>query len=703
MNEQDYPDTTVNPPQLSHRLLRDAFPLPLQETPPQIPQVDEHFAIDDLDTMQFQSVTVNRKKTKSLFIPPLSFIDDESDISARHTTLLHSVNTTVSIPAGDKQPDHLIYAHTAYARRLERRRRIEEKKLSWKDMQQFSRFVTPFKWQITLVFFLTVGVGLTALPMPFIFRSMLDQVFHNRDIHLFIWLLVMLLAVMILEELLRFLNRNIQGSLSRAANLDITYQFYRHMLRLPLSFYQGLSSTGQVLSRLNEVTSAQQTVIQVIIDIAVNGILVIIYLGVLFVTDWRLTLAILAIAPFYLGINFYFNRRMRQLSRKSLESNAIMNGAMYEGLTGLKTVKALAAEHRFGRNIKKLIIRSNSISFQRTIFQSGTSLVSGIVQALGVIIVLSLGGFLVLSNGLTGGQLAAFILVFRELASPILTLNGSNRQVQAAAVAIDRLFELLNQPEEAMAEKGLELPQIRGAISLEHIHFSYTSGIEVLHDINLYIKEGTTVALVGRSGAGKTSIANLLMRFYQPDSGRLTIDGYDLRDLKIDSLRSQFGVILQDDSLFSGTIADNLTFGLLRKVSSSELEEAARSANILDFIQGQPLGFKTILNERGLSLSGGQRQRLAIARMFLRQPKILIMDEPSSALDNESEILIQQALKRLTQGRTTFIIAHRLSTIRNADRIVVIDGGRVAEQGTHDELLSRKGIYWYLYNSYGRV
>ena len=176
-----------------------------------------------------------------------------------------------------------------------------------------------------------------------------------------------------------------------------------------------------------------------------------------------------------------------------------------------------------------------------------------------------------------------------------------------------------------------------------------------------------------------------------------------MRDLKIDSLRSQFGVILQDDSVFSGTIEENLTFGLLRKVSFTELEEAARSANILDYIQAQPLGFKTILHERGQSLSGGQRQRLAIARMFLRQPKILIMDEPSSALDNESEILIQQALKRLTQGRTTFIIAHRLSTIRNADRIVVIDGGRVAEQGTHDELLTRKGIYWYLYNSYGRV
>jgi ATP-binding cassette subfamily B protein len=188
-----------------------------------------------------------------------------------------------------------------------------------------------------------------------------------------------------------------------------------------------------------------------------------------------------------------------------------------------------------------------------------------------------------------------------------------------------------------------------------------------------------------------------------PDSGRITIDGLDLRDLKIEHLRSQFGVILQDDSLFSGTIEENLTFGLLRKVSYEELEEAARNANILDFIQSQPDGFKTVLHERGQSLSGGQRQRIAIARMFLHQPKILIMDEPSSALDNESEALIQQALKRLAQGRTTFIIAHRLSTIRSADRIIIIDAGRVAEQGTHDELLARKGVYWHLYNSYGRM
>ena len=225
----------------------------------------------------------------------------------------------------------------------------------------------------------------------------------------------------------------------------------------------------------------------------------------------------------------------------------------------------------------------------------------------------------------------------------------------------------------------------------------------MLHDINLDIEPGTTVALVGRSGAGKTTIANLLMRFYTPDSGHLTIDDINLNELKIESLRSQFGVILQDDSLFSGTIEDNLKFGLLRKVSNEEMVEAAHNANILEFVDLQPLGFKTVLHERGQSLSGGQRQRIAIARMFLRQPKILIMDEPSSALDNESEALIQQALKRLTQGRTTFIIAHRLSTIRNADSIVIIDAGRVAERGTHEELLTLKGIYWQLYNSYGRL
>src|SRR6266516_1715852 len=601
------------------------------------------------------------------------------------------------------QVNQPIYTNTHYARRLERHQRAKEKRLSWRDVRQFSQFVLPFKWQIGLAFVLTVGIGLTALPLPFIFRTMLDEVFRKHDIPLFIWSLIFLLAVFLLDELLSFFNRNVTGSLSRAANLNITYRFYRHMLRLPLSFYQGLSNTGQVLSRLNEVTSAQQTVIQVLIDATVNSVLVIIYIGVLFLTDWRLTLVVLLVAPFYIGVTLYFNRRVRRLSRQVLESYAIMNGAMYEGLTGLKTVKALAAEHRFGRKIKKLVMQTNQFSFQRTIFQSEANLLIGIVQSVGVIIVLSFGGYLVLTNAMSAGQLAAFVLILRQLSTPVSTLNGVNQQLQGAAVAIDRLFEVLNYPEEAEAEKGIEIVDVKGHITFEHIHFSYIPGIEVLHDINLEIEPGSTVALVGRSGAGKTTIANLLMRFYTPDSGHLSIDGFDLRDLMIESLRSQFGAILQDDSLFSGTIEDNLKFGLLRKVSYEEMVEAARDANILDFIRSQPLGFKTPLHERGQSLSGGQRQRIAIARMFLHQPKILIMDEPSSALDNESEALIQQALKRLTEGRTTFIIAHRLSTIRNADCIVIIDAGRVAEQGSHDELLARRSIYWYLYNSYGRV
>lgn len=596
-----------------------------------------------------------------------------------------------------------IYGNTAYDRKLAKRRRIDEKKLSWGDLRQFSQFLTPFKWHIALAFLLTVAVGLTALPMPFIFRTMLDNVFRQHNVQLFVWALVALLAVFVLQELLSYLNRGVLGSLSRATNLSITYRFYRHMLRLPLAFYQGATSTGQMLSRLNEVTSAQQTVIQVITDAAVNSLLVIIYLFVLFLTDWRMTLVVLAVGPFYVGVSLYFNRKMRRYSREVLVSYATMNGAMYEGLTGLKTVKALAAEHRFGRKVKKLIMLTNQLSFRRTMFQSEANMVIGIVQAVAAIIVLAFGGYLVLTNAMTAGQLTAFVLILRQLSTPVGTLNGVNQQIQGAAVAIDRLFEILNYPEEADAEKGIEIEDVRGHITMEGIHFSYIPGIEVLHDINLDITAGATVALVGRSGAGKTTIANLLMRFYQPDSGRITIDDKDLRDLHIESLRSQFGVILQDDSLFSGTIEENLKFGLLRKVSNEEMEEAARNANILDFIQSQPLGFKTVLHERGQSLSGGQRQRISLARMFIRQPHILIMDEPSSALDNESEYLIQQALKRLTRGRTTFIIAHRLSTIRNADRIVVIDNGKVAEQGTHDDLLACHGVYWQLYNSYGRM
>ncbi len=705
------PHTPMNPQRPARiRLLRDDGEQARSsstETPPHLPQLS-NTSIDELDTVPGQTTFSLFNGSERHTPSSRNTLETQQDttleeISAYATLKLPSVKAPAPSISDSKQTSQPTYGNTAYDRRLAKRRRIDEKKLSWNDLRQFSQFVTPFKWQITLAFLLTVAVGLTALPMPYIFHTMLDQVFPRHDAVLFTWSLAILLAVFLLAELLGFLNRNILGSLSRSANLKIIFSFYRHMLRLPLSFYQGLSSTGQVLSRLNEVTSAQQTVIQVLIDTTVNGVLTIIYVAVLFFTNWQLTLAVLAVAPFYVGVSLYFNRRIRHLSRQVLESYAVMNGAMYEGLTGLKTVKALAAEHRFGRKIKKLVMLTNELSFRRTIFQSEANLAIGVIQAICSIAILSYGGYLVLTGSITAGQLAAFILILRQLSGPVSTLNGANQKIQASAVAIDRLFEILNYPEEADAEKGLEIRAVRGQIDMEHVHFSYVPGIEVLHDVSLHVQPGTTIAFVGRSGAGKTTIANLLMRFYQPDSGRICIDGHDLRDLKIESLRTQFGVILQDDSLFSGTIEDNLTFGLLRKVAYAEMEEAARNANILDFILEQPLGFKTMLHERGQSLSGGQRQRISIARMFLRQPKILIMDEPSSALDNESERLIQQALKRLTHGRTTFIIAHRLSTIRNADRIVVIDGGKVAEQGSHEELLQHRGIYWHLYNSYGRV
>jgi ABC-type bacteriocin/lantibiotic exporter with double-glycine peptidase domain len=718
MNNQRPPNTPPRPPR------HTPLSLPSKDTPRShsrvsgpintVAQSGAQFDPSQQETRPLQAYSNNQQQHLHSDLSqretmPVPAYPNEIEITGLPTLKIPTPRPKPASPGEntDQSSQQPLYASTPYARRLERRLRAREKKLSWQDFRQFSQFITPFKWQIGLVLLLTVAIGLTALPLPYVFSTMVDKVFRvspiTNNIPLFIWLLAMLLAVSLLGEFLSFFNRNVVGSLSRGTNLNITFRFYRHMLRLPLAFYQELVNTGQILSRLNEVTSAQQTVLQVLIDTGVNAVLVIIYAFVLFFTDWQLTLLVIAIAPFYLGVSLYFNRKVRQLNRGVLESYAVMNGVMYEGLIGLKTVKALAAEHRFGRTVKKLIMRTNQLAFRRTVFQSQANLAIGFVQAVCTIIILSFGGYLVFSKNMSTGLLAAYVLVLRQASTPITTLNGINQQIQGAAVAIDRMFEVLNHPKESNAEKGIVLKDVQGKITFERVHFSYTPGVEVLHDISLDIPAGATIALVGRSGAGKTTIANLLMRFYFPDSGRLTIDGHDLRDLKIESLRSQFGVILQDDSLFSGTIEENLTFGLLRKVTRQEMEEAARNANILDFIEAQPLGFKTPLRERGQSLSGGQRQRIALARMFLHQPRILIMDEPSSALDNESEALIQQALKRLTAGRTTFIIAHRLSTIRSADRIVVIDAGRLAEQGTHDELLARQGVYWHLYNSYGRM
>lgn len=722
MDNQRPPDAPARPPGLLRKYAQQSA---ARDTPPAHAQVNnlingnaQHNPASDLaqqETIPTPAYPPGALRGRAFdpaqreTIPTRTYPDD-IEITALPTLKIATPRPNPALPGennGQLARQPLLYASTPYARRLERQQRAREKKLNWQDFRQFGQFVTPFKWQIALALALTVAVGLTALPLPYIFSTMVDKVFRGgaplNNIPLFVWLLALFLAVSLVGEFLSFFNRNVLGSLSRSTNLNITYRFYRHMLRLPLVFYQELISTGQILSRLNEVTSAQQTVLQVLIDTCVNGVLVIIYVVVLFFTSWEMTLLVIGVAPFYLGVTLYFNRKVRQLSRQVLESYANMNGLMYEGLTALKTVKALAAEHRFGRTVKKLIMRANALSFRRTLFQSRANLTIDIVQDVCVVIIVGFGGFLVFKGTIQIGTLAAYLLVLRQASTPVTTLNGVNQQIQAAAVAIDRMFEVLNHPEESDAEKGIVLANVQGRIAFEGVHFSYTPGIEVLHNISLDIPAGATIALVGRSGAGKTTIANLLMRFYFPDSGRITIDGYDLRDLKIESLRSQFGVVLQDDSLFSGTIEENLTFGLLRKVSRQEMEEAARNANILDYIEAQPLGFKTPLRERGQSLSGGQRQRIALARMFLHQPRILIMDEPSSALDNESEALIQQALKRLTAGRTTFIIAHRLSTIRNADRIVIIDSGRLAEQGTHDALLARRGVYWHLYNSYGRM
>lgn len=721
MDNQRPPNTPARPPGLLRKYYQEAA---AKDTPPAHAQINNRIHnnvtpgpasdLSQQDTIPTPAYP-NDAPRNVAFDPaqrntmPTPAYSNDIEITSLSTLKIPTPRpkSALSSENNKQQTGQAIYANTPYARRLERHQRASEKKLSWQDFRRFGQFITPFKWQIALALVLTVATGLTAIPLPYIFRLIVDQVFHGSNITanipLFAWLLGLLLAVSLLDQFLSFFNRNVLGALSRSTNLNITFRFYRHMLRLPLAFYQELINTGQILSRLNEVTSAQQTVLQVLIDTCVNAVLVAIYIVVLFFTDWQLTLVVIGVAPFYLGVTLYFNRRVRRLNRGVLESYAVMNGVMYEGLTGLKTVKALAAEHRFGRTVKKLIMRTNQLAFRRTLFQSQADLAIGFVQALCTIVIIAFGGALVFSKNMTAGSLAAYILLLQQAATPITTLNGVNQQIQGAAVAIDRMFEVLNHPEESDAEKGIILPDVRGRITFENIHFSYTPGVEVLHNISLDIPAGATIALVGRSGAGKSTIANLLMRFYFPDSGRITIDGYDLRDLKIESLRSQFGVILQDDSLFSGTIEENLTFGLLRKVSRQEMEEAARNANILDFIESQPLGFQTPLRERGLSLSGGQRQRIALARMFLHQPRILIMDEPSSALDNESEALIQQALKRLTAGRTTFIIAHRLSTIRSADRIVVIDSGRLAEQGTHAELLAHRGVYWHLYNSYGRM
>jgi subfamily B ATP-binding cassette protein MsbA len=549
---------------------------------------------------------------------------------------------------------------------------------------------------VLIAVILLVQAGAELLP-PLFQKQIIDGVIGKRDLSQ----LGLLLGGMVLTyAVLRGINiadQYMRHALGERFILDLRVRLYAYLQRLSLSFFER-TSTGELMSRLTNDVNALEDFITHGSTLTTVDMIRLLSTGiVLFVLDWRLALAVLIPLPFLAVGLRWFNKKVRPMYRQVRARLGDINAQLQDSLAGMRVIQAFGREEaqleRFSAESQAYYhARVSAIRTWATFFP-----IFRFVASMGPILVLGIGAWLIVGNRSSLGTLVAFLSYTTAFYEPLHRLTEVDNMIQQALAAGERIFELLDTlPEVRDAASACALPEVRGEVRFEDVHFRYGKGDEVLHDVEFTIAPGEVVALVGPSGAGKTSIANLVSRFYDPVHGRVFLDGRDLRELELACLRRHVAVVLQDTFLFNSTIRDNIRFGKLT-ATDDEVVAAAQAAYADEFIRQLPQGYDTEIGERGVRLSGGQKQRLALARAILADPRVLILDEATSSVDAEAEYLIQQALQQVLKGRTALIIAHRLSTIRNADKIIALEGGHIREIGDHRELLRQGGLYSQLY------
>lgn len=559
------------------------------------------------------------------------------------------------------------------------------------------KYIRPYMHRLILAILCTCMASACNLYLPWIIKDVVDKVLVQKDTFMLYVIAVSIVVIFIIRGLFFYGQSYLMSWVGQKVVIDIRGEVFRKLQRLSLAFYDK-NKTGTIMSYVtNDVAALQTAMVEKAVELVTEGLVLVGSIAAMLWLDWKLTLFTFCTFPVVLWFMDYFGKKIRKNGGEIQACTAELTSVLQETVSSARVIKSFVREdyeiNRFDnqnkenfyanmKNIKLNALLTPTVEF---------------VAAVGVTVVMWYGGRSVINGDITAGALVAFLVYAVNIANPIKRLTKVAASIQKALAAGDRVFGILDLPEAIKeAPNAKVLPPVNGKVEFDNVKFAYNPEEEVLGGLSFTVNPGEVVAIVGPSGAGKSTIASLLPRFYDVSGGDIRIDGYSIKDITLDSLRGQVGIVPQETMLFNGSVYDNILYGRL-DATPEEVREAAKAANADEFISQLPQGYDTMLGDRGVNISGGQRQRISIARAILKNPRILILDEATSALDTESERVVQEALDRLMIGRTSFVIAHRLSTIKNADKILVLEHGALVESGTHDELIDKNGLYAHLY------